>query len=104
MKKRSLFAELTEGVDALADERQGKQVLRTTHVAQGPVPTLTGDEVAAIRSRLKLSRAVFAGYLHTSARTLASWEQGSVKPNAQAVVLLRLMEKYSDTVSRLATV
>lgn len=104
MKKRNLFAELTEGVEALANERQGKQTLRTTHAELRPVPTVTGDEVLAIRSHLNLSRAVFARYLRTNARTLENWEQGRAKPNAQAAVLLKLVEKYPDTVSRLETV
>ena len=58
MKKRNLFAELTEGVEALADERQGKQTLGTAHAELRSVPTVTGDEVIALRSRLKLSRTV----------------------------------------------
>lgn len=32
MSKRNLFAELTEGFDALADARAGKQTLRTHEV------------------------------------------------------------------------
>ena len=104
MKKRNLFEELTEGFDALAQERQGKQTLRTTHAALKPVPSVTGSEVVALRTRLNLSRAVFARYLQTNPRALENWEQGRAKPNAQAAVLIRLVEKYPDTVERLATV
>ena len=53
---------------------------------------------------LGLSRAVFARYLRTNPRTLENWEQGRAKPNAQAALLIRLVEKYPDTVQRLAPV
>jgi len=51
-----------------------------------------------------LSRPVFARYLRTNSRTLENWEQGRAKPNAQAALLIRLVEKYPDTVERLAEV
>jgi putative transcriptional regulator len=58
----------------------------------------------ALRERLRLSRPVFASYLRTNPRTLENWEQGRAKPNAQAALLLRLVEKFPDTVDRLAVV
>lgn len=72
-------------------------------VAQ-PVPEVTADELVTLRERLKLSRPVFAGYLRTNPRTLENWEQGRAKPNAQAALLIRLVEKFPDTVDRLALV
>jgi putative transcriptional regulator len=47
---------------------------------------------------------VLAHYLRTNARTLENWEQGRAKPNAQAALLIRLVERYPDTVERLAEV
>jgi putative transcriptional regulator len=47
---------------------------------------------------------VFARYLRTNPRTLENWEQGRAKPNAQAALLIRLVERYPDTVERLAAV
>ncbi len=104
MKKRNLFSELVEGVDALAEERSGKRTLRTHNVEIKPAPEITADEVIALRERLRLSRPVFARYLRTNPRTLENWEQGRAKPNAQAVLLLRLVQRYPDTVDRLADV
>ncbi|MNU01033.1 Antitoxin igA-2 [compost metagenome] len=49
-----------------------------------------------------MSRAVFAMYLRTNARTLENWEQGRARPNAQAVTLIRLVEKFPETVEHLA--
>ncbi len=104
MKKRNLFAEIAEGFDALANERAGKRTLRTHKMVAQPVPEVTADELVTLRERLKLSRPVFAGYLRTNPRTLENWEQGRAKPNAQAALLIRLVEKFPDTVDRLALV
>lgn len=104
MKKRNLFAEMAEGFDALRDERTGKQTLRTHAVELPPVREVAADELVALRERLNLSRPVFANYLRTNPRTLENWEQGRAKPNAQAALLIRLVEKFPDTVERLASV
>ena len=104
MKKRNLFAELNEGLDALSEARAGKRTLRTIELGSQPVPSVTAEEVLALRERLNLSRAVFARYLRTNPRTLENWEQGRAKPNAQAALLLRLVDKFPDTVHRLAEV
>jgi putative transcriptional regulator len=104
MKKRDLFAELTEGFEALAEERAGKLTLRTHEMEWLPTPEVTADELVALRTRLHLSRPVFARYLRTNPRTLENWEQGRARPNAQAALLIRLVERYPDTVERLAAV
>jgi putative transcriptional regulator len=102
--KRDLFAELIEGMDALADARKGKRTLRTHAVEYKPAPTVTPQEVMRIRTNLKLSRALFAVYLRTNVRTLENWEQGRAKPNAQAALLINLVKRYPDTVQRLASI
>jgi len=104
MKKRNLFAEIAEGVDALADERVGKRTLRTYEIESKPVPKVSAGELLALRERLHLSRPVFASYLRTNPRTLENWEQGRARPNAQAALLIRLVERFPDTVERLAEV
>lgn len=100
--KRDIFSELVEGFGALANERQGKVTLRTHQVQQNKLAPLTAEEVIAVRQQLNLSRAVFAMYLRTNARTLENWEQGRARPNAQAATLIRLVSKFPDTVERLA--
>lgn len=104
MKKRNLFAEIAEGFDALADERKGKTTLRTYEIESKPVPEVSAEELLALRERLHLSRSVFASYLRTNPRTLENWEQGRARPNAQAALLIRLVERFPDTVERLASV
>ncbi|MCL2523632.1 MAG: transcriptional regulator [Betaproteobacteria bacterium] len=103
-RKRNLFAELMEGVDALAAAREGKITLRTTEVKAVRAPEITADELLSLREKLHLSRAVFARYLRTNPRTLENWEQGRARPNAQAALLIRMVEKFPDTVERLAAV
>ena len=102
--KRDLFAELTEGLEAVAEARQGKRTLRTHAVEFKPAPTLTPQELIRVRKNLKLSRALFAVYLRTNVRTLENWEQGRAKPNAQAALLINLVKHYPDTVKRLARI
>ncbi len=104
MKKRNLFNEIAEGFDALREERLGKRTLRTHTVEPRPVIEITAAELVALRERLQLSRPVLAHYLRTNPRTLENWEQGRAKPNAQAALLIRLVERYPDTVERLAEV
>jgi putative transcriptional regulator len=102
--KRSLFAEISEGVEALATARKGKRTLRTHVVEYRPAPELAPEDLVRIREKLKLSRALFAAYLRTNVRTLENWEQGRARPNAQAALLVSLVRKYPDTVERLAAI
>ena len=102
--KRTLFAELSEGFDALKANREGKLTLRTHAVEKKAAPTVTAKQLVRIRQELRLSRALFARYLRTNERTLENWEQGRAKPNAQAALLIRLVARFPDTVKRLAAV
>ena len=104
MKERNLFAELTQGFDALAQERQGKRTLRTHKIESLDQPTLQAHELVELREKLNLSRQLFARYLRTNPRTLENWEQGRAKPNAQAALLIRLVKKFPDTMDRLGQV
>lgn len=102
--KRDIFAELTEGFDALKSAREGKLTLRTVKAESLPVPVLLPEEVLQVREQLRLSRPVFARYLRTNPRTLENWEQGRAKPNAQASLLIRMVAQFPDMVQRLAAI
>jgi putative transcriptional regulator len=102
--RRDLFAELGEGMAALAEARQGKRTLRTHAVEYKPAPAISPKELVRVRESLNLSRALFAVYLRTNVRTLENWEQGRAKPNAQAALLINLVKQYPDTVHRLAAI
>lgn len=103
-RKRELFDELDEGLQALAAERQGKRTLRSHAAEWKPAPEVTPRQLVELRETLNLSRALFAVYLRTNVRTLENWEQGRAKPNAQAALLILLVQRYPDTVQRLAAV
>ena len=102
--KRNLFAELSEGMTALAEARRGKRTLRTHAGEYRPAPKVTPKELIRVREKLNISRALFAVYLRTNVRTLENWEQGRAKPNAQAALLINLVRQYPDTVERLAAI
>jgi len=104
MAKRNLFAELSEGMTALGEARQGKRTLRTHAIEFKPAPEISARELVRLRQQLKLSRALFATYLRTNVRTLENWEQGRAKPNAQAALLINLVRRFPDTVERLAAI
>jgi putative transcriptional regulator len=102
--KRDFFAELSEGMDALAGARLGKRTLRTHAIEYRPAPKIKPGELVRVREKLNISRAVFAAYLRTNARTLENWEQGRAKPNAQAALLINLVKRFPDTVERLRAI
>ena len=56
---------------------------------------LTPKERAAPKERVKAE---------LRARSKANWEQGRASPNAQAALLIRLVQRYPDTVERLAQI
>jgi putative transcriptional regulator len=66
MTKRNLFAETSEGFEALAEHRAGKRTLRTHEVQDLPAPAIPASELIALRESLHLSRPVFARYLRQS--------------------------------------
>ncbi len=103
-RDRDLFAELSEGMTALAEARQGKRTLRTHAVEFKPAPEVTPRQLVRVRQRLRISRALFAVYLRTNVRTLENWEQGRAKPNAQAALLINLVKRFPDTVEKLAAI
>jgi len=59
----SLFAEIAEGFEALAEARASKRTLRTHEVEAMPAPDVTAEELIALCERLNLSRPVLARYL-----------------------------------------
>lgn len=103
-KKRNLFAEIVEGFEALADQRAGKRTLRTHVVKLKPPLKITAREIAKLRKDMNISRGLLAGYLRTNVRTLENWEQGRAKPNAQAALLIKLVQRYPDTLQRLSEI
>lgn len=104
MTKRDIFAEQVEGFDALEGERNGKVTLRKTFVESRPAPAMSGADVRAVRAKLNVSQSVFARQLRIAERTVANWEQGVTRPNTQAVILLRLIERHPTLLQEIASI
>ena len=102
--KRNLFEEMKEGFNALQSVREGKITLRQHRVEKKPALSISPEELMTLREKLHMSRTVFARYLRTNERTLENWEQGRASPNAQDAILIRIVERYPDTVERLSTI
>jgi putative transcriptional regulator len=102
-KKRKLFDEMIEGVEAMQEQREGKITLRSYEIDERPPLKVDADLVRDTRERLHVSRAVFAHRLRVSLRTLENWEQGRAKPNAQASALILMVRKFPDTLEKLSS-
>lgn len=101
MKKRNLFAELMEGVDAMKTRREGKVTLRTHRVAAPEIEAAPGAEFfVAAREKFNVSRAVWANMLRVSPRTVEKWEQGG-QVSPLAATFVELVTQYPDTIERL---
>ncbi|CAH0442562.1 helix-turn-helix domain-containing protein [Ralstonia pseudosolanacearum] len=99
--KRNLFAELKAGMDALAAEREGKMTLRKVTVRVPQPVDVTAEEIKAVRAAAHASQAVMARRLRVNVRTYQNWEQGTAKPNTQAAVLIKLVEKHPEMLQML---
>ena len=105
MKKRDIFAELMEGMDALAAEKAGKITLKTVEIElPEPAPVIVrAKEIVQVRKSLQMSQNVFARVLRIAPATLRNWEQGRVEPNAQAATLIKLVQKDPTVIQQLCT-
>lgn len=103
MKKRNLFSELMEGFDALEKQRTGKGTLKTVTVHYKAAPKMTAAEVVSVRQKLNVSQSVFSRFFRAEVKTIENWEQGRSKPNAQAAILLKLVEKHPELLDEIAS-
>ena len=102
MSERDLFSELTSALSDAKKHDQGKLTLKTHKVGIPKQLDLSPTDIKKIREKYKMSRQVFARYLHTSSRTLENWEQGRSKPNEQAITLLHLVDSHPETLNHIA--
>jgi len=102
VKRRNIFQEIMEGIEAMRLHREGKITLRTYKIEKPSLPEVDAQLIRDTRERLKVSRWVFARQLRVNERTLEKWEQGRAKPNKQAATLILLTRQFPDTLQRLA--
>lgn len=59
-----------------------------------PVKHYSARQIKLIRLRNKVSQAVFAAYLNTTASTIQQWEQGLKKPSGISLKVLNLVDHH----------
>ncbi len=101
MKKRNIFGELLEGVEAMRKHGRGKVTLKTHKIESIHLPKVDGGVIRNTREQLHVSQGVFANLIQVNPRTLANWEQNRSRPNEQAAALILLVRNYPDTIHRL---
>ena len=90
---------LVGSVEAFAAYVQGKQklTLRTRQLPlPAPIKPLQPEDITALRQKLNVSQAVFAGLLNVPKVTAISWEKGRRRPTGAALRLLDLVRKQPE--------
>jgi putative transcriptional regulator len=88
--------ELVGSVEAFAAHVRGRKklTLRTRQLSlPPPIKPLRPKDITALRQRLNVSQAVFAGLLNVPKVTAISWERGRRQPTGAALRLLDLVRK-----------
>ena len=99
MKRKEIEFEaeaLVESVEDFAAHVRGKQklTLRTHQLSlPGPIKLIGPEDITALRQKLNVSQAVFAGLLNVPKVTAISWEKGRRRPTGAALRLLDLIRK-----------
>jgi putative transcriptional regulator len=95
MSNRDIGQEILEGIRDIKAHKAGEKVLRVHTLKEPASPK-------AIRTRLKLSQAAFAGLMGVSLRTVQDWEQGRRKPSGPAIALLRIADQKPEVFMQLS--
>lgn len=98
----TLFEDLKLGLEEMKAHLRGDIELPTyTRLRPEPLD-MNAQEIKSIRADLKLSQSEFALKLRTSVRTYQGWEQGKSKPNQQAMLLLKMVQKSPQLFEQIA--
>src|SRR2546422_4751236 len=89
---QKLFAELLESANDALEHAKGKRELRTTELPPPP-RRVDGRGIRRLRTRLKMSQAVFARCLNVSTKLVQAWEADRRRPEGPALLLVRLVEQ-----------
>ena len=58
-----------------------------------PIPSYDAEQIRALRERVKLSQAVLASVLNTSASAVRKWEIGEKRSSGPSLKLLNLLDR-----------
>jgi len=89
---QKVFAELLASANEALEHAKGKRELRTTELPPPPRPVDSGG-IKRLRTRLKMSQAVFARCLNVSTKLVQAWEANRRTPDGPALLLVRLVER-----------
>jgi putative transcriptional regulator len=95
-------ADLVSAASRLAEALQGpgKATLRRVSV---PVPSpVEPAQIVSLRQRLKMSQAVFAGFLGVRPASVMSWEYGRRSPSGPALRLLEIASRHPEVLLEVA--
>lgn len=98
----TLFEDLMQGLKEIQAYQRGEIELPSYTLTKPEPLEMEASEIKAIREGLNLSQAGFALKLRTSVRTYQGWEQGRSKPNQQAMLLLRMVQKSPQLFEQIA--
>jgi putative transcriptional regulator len=91
----STFDEISAALSEAIEHAEGKRTLRTTSLPRPP-KALSGPEIRRLRTKMKLSQALFARCLNISVKTVQAWEQGTGRPTGAGLKLLDIARKNPD--------
>jgi putative transcriptional regulator len=69
------------------------QNLKSTSAACEPALDYTAEHIRALRTRLQLTRNIFAACLNISESTLQKWEYGEKRPKGAALRLISIIDR-----------
>ena len=104
MAKKSMFDELKQGLQEMKAQREGKVTLKTTEVDIPPPIKMSKTKIQKIRKGTNFSQPVFARVLGVNVSTYQNWEQSRSEPNAQAKLLLEMVDKSPAFLQELTTI
>lgn len=94
---QEMFDELMASVREAGASMRGERHTTRNAISE-PVAISNLPDARAVRDRLALSRAQFAALIGVSERTVEGWEQGRRTPSGPALTLLRVADRYPESV------
>jgi len=89
---------LTTAKDMLAggvmDKRGYDKVVKQLGVAPQNAQPMTSDEIRQLRTKAKMSQAVFAKSLHVTTGYVSQLERGTKRPTGPTLVLLNVIQRH----------
>ena len=94
--KNDLMRSLHEGVTDLFESNlvDKTTMRRFDEKCLTPTPEMSAEDVAALRTRERVSQAVLARTLGVSLNTVSQWERGERKASGAALKLLSLVKSH----------